>query len=98
MKKTLGILFITIAALLALSVFGQIPAIINVVRTAFGDLNNGEKVGELIGYLFAMGITVVITIFLFIMGLKWVKYPFKKTNPSQSPEFPSANTNRNSSI
>lgn len=89
MKKTLGILFIVIAALLALSVLGQIPAIINVFTTAFGDLNNGKKVGELIGYLLAMGVTVAITIFLFIMGLKWVKRPFRKDNPSQSPEFPS---------
>ncbi|MEE1946360.1 hypothetical protein VRU48_14645 [Pedobacter sp. KR3-3] len=89
MKKTLGILFILISIPLIVILFSLlITSILPEVRKLLSDFN-AYQLGTVMGSLLFAIIIAAPTLLLFIYDIKWVQLPFRKTSPTQIPEFPS---------
>lgn len=79
-KKILGLLFIAIAIILGLATLAGIPETIRLFLTVFSD-NSGYTIGYFIGNLFTNIIFIILVVFLFKLGLKWLKP--KKNNQKE---------------
>lgn len=72
-RKIPGIIFIILAALFSLAIVAQIPKLIGTIIGLSQSNPDAYKMGYVIGYIIGYSFFLVITILLWIYGIKWIK-------------------------